>query len=486
VGALSLVLVLILRDHPESMALPFVPFLFALAWVAWLAVGRNYEWSLFGEGVEEYRRVVVSGSFAVGIAGVVATLASLDYGRVLVVALLLATICTVAWRRIIRGRLHKGRASGRGMNSALLVGPTEAVEVTARQASRSAYHGLRVVGGLVPAGSREPNRDLVPRVAYGQDIVGVAEALDVDEVVLLRPVDLESLELRDLMWSLAESGRELLVAPMSMPVSQPRLTVRPVDGLPLLQIAPPQISGLSRTMKSVFDRCSAAAGLLVLAPVLLVIAARVRFDDGGPIFYRQERVGKDDEHFDMLKFRTMVVDADQRIDEVQHLNTHSDGIHLAIHNDPRVTRAGAFLRRYSLDELPQLINVLRGDMSLVGPRPPLPKEVEHYPEHGWIRMAVRPGLTGLWQIKGPARHHLSLEEAIELDVRYVENWSFSYDMSILWKTLGVVVKGSGVAASPTAAAAVVLPVQSASAHLVELPRPRPTLEPRGILPVTEH
>jgi hypothetical protein len=125
-------------------------------------------------------------------------------------------------------------------------------------------------------------------------------------------------------------------------------------------------------------------------------------------------------------------------------------------------------------------------MSLVGPRPPLPKEVEHYPEHGWIRMAVRPGLTGLWQIKGPARHHLSLEEAIELDVRYVENWSFSYDMSILWKTLGVVVKGSGVAASPTAAAAVVLPVQSGSAHVVELPRPRPTLEPRGILPVTEH
>jgi exopolysaccharide biosynthesis polyprenyl glycosylphosphotransferase len=473
VGAFALTLVLWLREHPAALGHLLVPVVFALVWVGWLAAGRAYEWSLFGEGVEEYRRVVVAGFFAVGIAGVVATIASLEYGRPLVLALLLASIGTVAWRRIIRGVLHRRRISGRGMNRALLVGPTDAVEVAARQSSRSRYHGLLVVGALVPPGSRPPNPGLLPEVAYGSDVVETAAALDVDDVVLLRPVDLASVELRDLMWSLADSGRELLIAPMSMPVSQPRLTVRPVDGLPLLQIAAPQINGLARTMKSVFDRCSAAVGLFLLAPVLLFIAARIKLDDGGPVFYRQERVGKDDERFHMLKFRTMVVDADRRIDEVQHLNTHTDGVHLAIANDPRVTRAGSFLRRYSLDELPQLINVLRGDMSLVGPRPPLPKEVEHYPDHGWIRMAVRPGLTGLWQIKGPARHHLSLDEAIELDVRYVENWSFSYDMAILWKTVGVVVKGSGVASPPAVT----------DAKLVaDLPMPRVALEERRILP----
>jgi exopolysaccharide biosynthesis polyprenyl glycosylphosphotransferase len=245
------------------------------------------------------------------------------------------------------------------------------------------------------------------------------------------------------MWALAERDVSLLIKPMSLHVAGPRLQVRPVDGLPLLQIAHPQIAGLARTVKGAIDRTAAAVGLLLLAPVMLTLALLVIREDGGPVLYRQVRIGEDGKPFPMLKFRSMHVDADQRLAEVQALNVHPDGVHIAIVNDPRVTRIGRFIRRYSLDELPQLFNVLRGEMALVGPRPPLPSEVAAYPDHGWFRMAVRPGLTGLWQIQGAQRHHLSLDEALELDLRYVENWSLAYDMAILWKTVAVVLRGSG-------------------------------------------
>lgn len=442
-GATAAALALDITPHPDGWGFLFLPVLLGVLWVAWLKAGRTYDWSLFGEGVEEYRRVAVAGLVAVGMVGVVSAIAQISNGRGLVIGLLAATALTLVWRRCLRGLLHRRRRTGQGMNRAVLVGPTAAVEATAHLLSQTSFHGTKVVGALVPDGDRRPDYRLVPAYQEGFDVPSAADAFGADEVVLLRSVDLESLEMRDLMWALAERDVNLLIKPMSLHVAGPRLSVRPVDGLPLLQIARPQISGLSRTVKGAVDRSLAGLGLLLLAPVLLTIAAIVSLQDRGPVFYKQVRIGENGRPFAMYKFRSMHVDADQRLHEVQELNVHPDGVHIAIVNDPRVTPLGRYLRRYSLDELPQLINVVKGEMALVGPRPPLPAEVEAYPDHGWFRMAVRPGLTGLWQIKGPERHFLSLDEALELDLRYVENWSLAYDWAILWKTVAVVLKGSG-------------------------------------------
>jgi exopolysaccharide biosynthesis polyprenyl glycosylphosphotransferase len=429
-------------DHASPL-LWLLPVVAGILWTAWLSLGRAYDWMLFGEGVEEYRRVGVAGLVAVGTVAVAATVFEFPNGQGMVLGLMGAAILTLIWRRVLRAALVRRRRKGQGMNRAVLVGPSSAVEATARLVSHATFHGTKVVGALVPLGDRAPDAAFVPAFAEGTDVTSAVQAFDADEVILLRSVDLESPELRELMWGLAERDVNLLIKPMSLHVAGPRLHVRPVDGLPLLQIAHPQIAGLARTVKGAIDRTTAALGLLLLAPVMLTISLLVLREDGGPVLYRQIRIGEDGKPFPMLKFRSMHVDADQRLAEVQANNVHPDGVHIAIINDPRVTRIGRIIRRYSLDELPQLVNVLRGEMALVGPRPPLPREVEAYPQQGWFRLAVRPGMTGLWQIQGAQRHHLSLDEALELDLRYVENWSLAYDMAILWKTMAVVFQGSG-------------------------------------------
>ena len=442
-GALCAVGAFLATSPTDNPLLWLAPLGMAIAWCLWLGFGRAYDWTLFGEGVEEYRRVAVAGLVAVGAVGVISAIAQLANGRAWVVGLLAVTFLTLVWRRVLRGTLHRCRRGGRGMNRAVLVGPTDAVEATAELVNKNPFHGTNVVGALIPEDDPAPNPRTIPGFARQGEIAEIADTFDADEVILLRSVDLGSVEMRDLMWALADRGVSLLIQPMSLRVSGPRFSARPVDGMPLLQIAHPQISGLARAVKGALDRTLAALGLVVLAPALLLMATFVALEDRGPVFYRQRRIGEDGKPFDMLKFRSMQVDADQRLDEVAALNVHPDGVHIAIKNDPRVTSVGRFLRRYSLDELPQLINVVKGEMALVGPRPPLPAEVEAYPEQGWLRMAVRPGLTGLWQIKGPERHFLSLDEALELDLRYVENWSLAYDWAILWKTVGVVLRGSG-------------------------------------------
>ena len=219
-----------------------------------------------------------------------------------------------------------------------------------------------------------------------------------------------------------------------------RTTIRPVDGLPMLHVEHPNLSGAGRVLKALIDRLAAAVLLVALSPALAAIVLAVRAGSPGPVLFRQVRVGKDGREFVMYKFRTMHRDAADRVAELRHLNDYDDVL-FKLRNDPRVTRTGRWLRRFSLDELPQLINVLRGQMSLVGPRPPLPEEVAVYPEDVRRRLAVRPGLTGLWQVSG--RSDLPFEEAVKLDLRYVENWSFSLDLVILLRTLSAVCRATG-------------------------------------------
>jgi exopolysaccharide biosynthesis polyprenyl glycosylphosphotransferase len=226
-----------------------------------------------------------------------------------------------------------------------------------------------------------------------------------------------------------------------MDVAGPRIHIRPVAGLPLVHVETPRYEGAARAVKRGFDIVASASGLLMLAVPFLIMASAVKMD-GGPVFFRQERVGKNGNRFRMLKFRSMIPDADKQMAALSVVErTEGNEVMFKLANDPRITRVGGFLRRYSLDELPQLVNVLRGDMSLVGPRPPLPREVEQYEAHVNRRFLVKPGITGLWQVSG--RSDLDWETSVRLDLFYVENWSLTRDMQILAKTLTAVLRSDG-------------------------------------------
>ncbi|MEP6463266.1 MAG: exopolysaccharide biosynthesis polyprenyl glycosylphosphotransferase, partial [Frankiaceae bacterium] len=232
-----------------------------------------------------------------------------------------------------------------------------------------------------------------------------------------------------------------LVAPAITDIAGPRISIRPVAGLPLLHVDHPEFTGARRIIKGGFDRVVALAAVVVLAPILLGIALAIRTTSPGPALFRQRRVGRKSEQFTIYKFRTMRTDAEAALPGLAAANEQTDGVLFKMRKDPRITRLGAVLRRYSVDELPQLLNVLRGQMSLVGPRPPLPAEVAQYTDDVYRRLLVKPGLTGLWQVSG--RSDLPWEEAVRLDLDYVENWSLPLDLAILWRTGAAVLASRG-------------------------------------------
>jgi exopolysaccharide biosynthesis polyprenyl glycosylphosphotransferase len=248
--------------------------------------------------------------------------------------------------------------------------------------------------------------------------------------------------LRDLSWELDNLDVDLLVAPGVVDVAGPRLHMRPVAGLPLIHVEKPQYNGAKQFQKRAFDITFSGLVLLIGLPLLLLIAVAVKLTSRGPVFYRQERIGLDGDPFKMIKFRTMVVGADAMAEDLAKLNlAASPRDPFKFINDPRVTKIGGFLRKYSLDELPQFINVLKRDMSVVGPRPQVRSEVDTYDDQTMRRLLVRPGITGLWQISG--RSDLSWEDSVRLDLFYVENWSITADIVIALKTAGVVFNHSG-------------------------------------------
>jgi exopolysaccharide biosynthesis polyprenyl glycosylphosphotransferase len=414
----------------------------AVAWPALLGMTGAYSARFFGTGPEEYRRVLRAGLLALALAGFGSYAAGLELSRGLVVVAMPAlTLVTLLGRFAVRRRLHWLWSRGRCTRRVVLVGRGGAVLELAARLERARYGGLEVVAACVTAEDRDRvgrARDLP--VGGLDDVVSMALRHGADTIAVTSASETAAEYLRGLSWQLEGTGLELLVAPGLVEVAGPRLHIRPFEGLPLLSVEQPRFEGWQRIVKGAVDRGLAALALLVLAPALLVIAGAVRLTSPGPALYRQERVGLNGESFTMLKFRSMVVDADRRLDDLRAENI-SDGLLFKIHNDPRVTSVGRLLRRLSLDELPQLVNVLRGTMSLVGPRPPLPGEVARYDTQVNRRLLVKPGLTGLWQVSG--RSDLPWEEAVRLDLRYVENWSLALDLLILWKTARAVLTSSG-------------------------------------------
>jgi exopolysaccharide biosynthesis polyprenyl glycosylphosphotransferase len=272
------------------------------------------------------------------------------------------------------------------------------------------------------------------------DVLAVLQVAAADTVVLTAWSDVGEEDLRRMSWDLEGSGVQLLVAPRLAEVATPRLRIRTVGGMPLLCVAEPEFTGSRRAVKTVLDYALAAVGLLLLAPVMLGVAVAVKVGSPGPALFRQERVGRHGKTFVMHKFRSMYVDAEQRLAQLSHLD-EGGGPLFKVRDDPRVTPVGRFIRRYSLDELPQLFDVLRGRMSVVGPRPPLPGEVARYEDDVRRRLLVKPGLTGLWQVSG--RSDLSWQESVRLDLSYVENWVLGLDLSIILRTVSAVLARRG-------------------------------------------
>ena len=419
-----------------SMVLPF-----ALAAAIGLAGG--YERRFLGIGPEEFRRVSLG---ALGLAAFVgffswATNAELARSYVLV-ALPTALLLTGAGRFGLRGWLHRQRRRGRFTSRTVVVGSPGSVAELISHLGRARHHGYDVVSTCLTP-EAEAGGHLSDEACTDGVLVKLHECVResrADTVVVLPGTGLESNGLKRVEWALAPTGANIVVAATLPEAAGPRLALRPVDGMPLLHVEQPQFSGLRRLLKNTYDPIAAAVILALMTPFLLAIAVAIKLDSRGPVLFRQERVGRLGEPFRIVKFRTMVVDAEDQRATVAHLN-EGHGPLFKARNDPRVTRIGALLRRTSLDELPQLLNVLAGQMSLVGPRPHLPEEIESFGHDFSRRLFVKPGMTGLWQVSG--RSDLSFEESVRLDLRYVENWTLAMDIYIAWKTIGVILHRSG-------------------------------------------
>jgi exopolysaccharide biosynthesis polyprenyl glycosylphosphotransferase len=419
-----------------TAALPFV-------WTAAMYAARSYEHRFLCVGADEFRRVLTASAWVLTAFGTTSWAFKWDLARgFVVVALPMATLLTLVQRYARRQALHRQRISGRHRETTLVVGHRSGVAALHRQIAANRYQGLDVIGCCLPASQAYHGGTFggLPVLGSLNEVIDVVHQYEVDVVAVLPSPELEGPALRRLGWDLEETAADLLLAPAVTEIAGPRVAIRPLAGLPLLHVERPELTGTRRAVKALFDVSVALLGLLLLSPVLLVISAAIGLTSRGPVLYKQTRVGRDGKTFGMLKFRSMVIHADRRLVELQ-ASSDGNGVLFKMRNDPRVTRVGRILRRYSLDELPQLINVVLGQMSLVGPRPPLPQETERYGSDMRRRFLVKPGMTGLWQISG--RSDLSWDDSVRIDVRYVENWSFWMDLFILWKTIGAVRGGSG-------------------------------------------
>lgn len=411
-------------------------------WIAAMALSGAYRPRHLGIGPEEFNRVLRGALGAMAALGVISLATDAEITqRYVVVDLLLAVVLGLLARYGLRKHVHRRRARGGFLHRTIVVGQRRAVESLVTRLRRSHFHGYQVVGACLTSLDTDVSHICdTPVIGLASDVVSVVESTGADTVLVVPASDFDGDELRHLSWALSHTGASVAIAPGMVDVVGPRTTIRPVEGVPLLQIEQPDFGGVKRLVKQVYDPLVAAVALVALTPLFLIVGLAIKMDSEGPVFFRQTRVGRLGKTFTIVKFRTMVVDAEQRKDALAHLNEGAGPL-FKVRNDPRVTRVGAILRKTSLDELPQLFNVLVGQMSLVGPRPHLESEVAEFGDEFRRRLLVKPGMTGLWQVSG--RSDLSFDESVRVDLRYVENWSLGLDVFIVWKTVAVVLRGSG-------------------------------------------
>ncbi|MFJ4207685.1 sugar transferase [Paenarthrobacter sp. NPDC089675] len=419
--------------------------LIGIAWIGALEIYRTRDAKVLGVGPEEYKRVMSASLRVFGFLGVAAVVFRIESVSTFVLVSLPLGVTALALNRWgFRRWLGRQKVRGLCLSRAIVVGEPEDVRYVIKQVNRRSGAPYDIVGACLP-GARRGASLIVDqrRVPVLASIYGVAHTVRMtgaNAVIVAGPVPGGNQFIRELGWRLEEDSAELVLAATLTNVAGPRIHWRPVEGLPLMHVDIPHYSGGKHTLKRLMDVTVAATALLLLAPLLLVLALIVRADSPGPVLFRQERIGKRGTTFKMLKFRSMVVDAEARLEQ---LSTQDEGagVLFKIRGDPRITKCGRWMRKYSLDELPQFWNVLTGSMSLVGPRPPLLREVNGYEQHTRRRLLIKPGITGLWQING--RSDLPWEEAVRLDLYYVENWSIAGDLMIMWRTFRAMTRPAG-------------------------------------------
>ncbi|MCW2835760.1 MAG: Exopolysaccharide biosynthesis polyprenyl glycosylphosphotransferase [Nocardioides sp.] len=410
------------------------------AWLLLLVMLGAYDNDLFGAGMDEFRLVVNASLANAALVGVGAFLTQSPLSRALFVLLFSIGIPLLLMGRLgARHVLQRARTRGLLSQRVLLVGTPGHVSEINVVLNRERWLGYDVVGCLLPsdyAGIQSTSGG-IPVLGTTDDLREHVDDHEVDIVVFTAGAVESSTELRRLAWDLEDhSNVEIIVAPNVTDVSSERVRIRPVAGLPLMHLGRPRSRAARSAAKRAFDVAGAWAVLVLFGPVLLAMMLWIRLDDGGPGMFRQTRVGRDGKSFQCLKLRSMVVDAEGLLPAGDE-----SSVLYKMANDPRVTRPGRFIRRFSLDELPQLWNVVRGEMSLVGPRPPLPDEVARYEDDMLRRLNVLPGMTGLWQVSG--RSDLTWEDTVLLDLYYVDNWSMTQDVAILFRTVWAVLASRG-------------------------------------------
>jgi exopolysaccharide biosynthesis polyprenyl glycosylphosphotransferase len=416
----------------------------AVGWLAMIGVFRTRDSRVVGAGASEYRLVINASALTFGLIAIAFLILQVDIARgYFVVALPVGLVGLLVGRYSWRRWLVRQRENGRFLSRALVVGDIGDVSYVIGQIDGKTGAAYNIVGAVVD-GSHPTElvagRQHIPVVSGLDDIAATASRLGVDAVIVAGQPQQGTDFIRSLGWQLEGAATELVLAARLVDIAGPRIHFRPVEGLPLIHVEIPQYDGLKHALKRTFDVTLSGLALIVLLPVFAVLAILVKRDSTGPVIFRQERVGRNGKTFSMRKFRSMVVEAEVLLDGLRDQNDGA-GVLFKMRNDPRVTRVGAVLRRFSLDELPQLWNVFIGDMSLVGPRPPLVREVASYEDHVHRRLFIKPGLTGMWQVNG--RSDLSWDEGVRLDLYYVENWSLTGDLIIMWRTVKVLTKPTG-------------------------------------------
>nr|MDT0658388.1 sugar transferase [Micromonospora sp. DSM 115978] len=434
-------------DEARGSGIPYlvVAPVLVLVWLASLKVLRCYDDRVLGYGADEYRRVVSASLRIAATIAIAGYVANVNVSRgFLAISFAVGMVGLVTARFGARKLLHRARSRGGGWSRrVLVVGDIAHILELVHTLRREPYAGYQVVGACIPDALLAPVPQRlgdVPVVGSFRAIPDAAAAIGADTVAVTASGELTATRLRRLGWQLEGTEIDLVLAPALTDVAGPRIHTQPVAGLPLIHVEAPEFRGARKLIKGFVDRALSLAALTIASPVLLLIALVIKLDSKGPVIFRQIRVGQGGREFGVYKFRTMVVNADALLAELAVRN-ETDGLMFKMRDDPRITRVGRYLRRWSIDEVPQLANVLFGHMSLVGPRPPLPSEVARYDGDVARRLLVKPGMTGLWQVSG--RSDLSWEDGIRLDLYYVENWSLAADLTILWKTIGAVLGSRG-------------------------------------------
>ena len=427
-----------------SVQYQVVALMVAILWFVTIGAFRTRATRMLGVGFAEYRSVVNASLFIFGLLAIAFLVFQVQIARgFFIIALPIGLAALLLERWIWRRWLNHMRNDGHYLSRAIVVGSPAEVAYVVKQIEKKSGAAYSIVGMALPEGDQMSLSfagETVPVVSSLDKVADAARMHGADAVIVAGESSGSGTFIRDLGWALEGSGSELVVASGLTNVAGPRIHFRPVEGLPLMHVELPQFEGGKHVAKRLFDIAVSAAALIFLAPFFAIIAVAIRRDSEGGVFFRQERVGRNGETFHMVKFRSMVQTAEADLQGLLDQNEGSGPL-FKLKHDPRITRLGAMLRKFSIDELPQFWNVLMGHMSLVGPRPPLESEVKDYEKHVHRRLYIKPGLTGMWQVNG--RSDLSWEESVRLDLYYVENWSLTGDLIILWRTFKVVTNPVG-------------------------------------------